>query len=169
MADAHGVYIGDYVCILFQINIRVKCIRHFEYIFLIYSNLTHRVEFRRPSRPKRCRAAALRTPFGVRGLVTAFGYLGPRGTPLFHGSIVVQNRPRPPAVEEHGVRRQVAQIDEELLVGLLLAVALDFDGDGLRRLAGGEGQRAGLGDVVVVARLGGAVRRCGTTSSPAWS
>ena len=39
----------------------------------------------------------------------------------------------------------------------LPAVALDFDGDGLGRLAGGEGPRAGPGDVVVVASLGGAV------------
>jgi hypothetical protein len=31
------------------------------------------------------------------------------------------------------------QVEAERLVGLLLAVALDFDGDGLRRLAGGEG------------------------------
>ena len=45
------------------------------------------------------------------------------------------------------------QVEVECLVILLLAVALDFDGDGLRRLAGGEGQRAGLGDVVVVTRL----------------
>src|SRR5439155_820435 len=39
----------------------------------------------------------------------------------------------------------------------LLAIALDFDRDGLRRLAGGEGQRPGLGVVVAVAGRGGAV------------
>lgn len=55
-------------------------------------------------------------------------------------------------------------VNSARLIGLLLAVALDFDGNGLRCLAGGEGQRAGLGDVVAVARLGGAVRNDIVTS-----
>ena len=48
------------------------------------------------------------------------------------------------------------QAEVECLVGLLLAVDLHFNRDRLRRLAGGEGQRAGFGDGVF-AGLGGAV------------
>src|SRR5215831_16327147 len=51
------------------------------------------------------------------------------------------------------------QVDEERLVGLLLAVTVYHDRDGFRGLAGGERQRAGLGGIVVVAALGGAVGR----------
>src|SRR5262249_2678755 len=60
-------------------------------------------------------------------------------------------------LREQRVAAVAEQVEEERLVGLLLAVAVDDDGDGLRRLAGGEGQRAALGDVVVVAGRGGAV------------
>src|SRR5262245_52511045 len=42
----------------------------------------------------------------------------------------------------------VEQVQVERFVGLLLVVALALNRDGLRRLAGGEGQRAGLGDVI---------------------
>src|SRR5262249_23531076 len=44
------------------------------------------------------------------------------------------------------------QVEGERLVGLLLAVALDCDGDGLGSLAWGEGLRAGLGEVVLAGR-----------------
>ena len=81
-------------------------------------------------------------------------------------SIVVEDRADAAVLGEQRVAAVAEQVQVERLVGLLLAVALDLDRDGLRRLAGGEGQRAGLGDVVAVARRGGAVRRCGTTSSP---
>src|SRR5262249_23038778 len=42
------------------------------------------------------------------------------------------------------------QVQVERLVGLLGVVALDSDGDGLRRLAWGEGQRAGPGGTTKV-------------------
>jgi len=75
---------------------------------------------------------------------------------VFLGSVVVQDRVEAAALREQGITAQAKQVEVERLVGLLLAVALDDDRDGLRRLAGGEGQRAGLGDVVAVARPGGA-------------
>src|SRR5688572_31720046 len=49
-----------------------------------------------------------------------------------------------------GEQRVVAepeQVEVECLVGLLLSVALDFDSDGLRHLAGREGRRAGSDNV----------------------
>ena len=67
------------------------------------------------------------------------------------GSIIIQNRPRSPTVEEHRIRRQIAQIDEEVLVGLLLAVAVHDDRNGLGHFARSESEHASLGDVVVVA------------------
>src|SRR5262245_61364783 len=65
--------------------------------------------------------------------------------------IVIQDRAEPARVGEQRVAAVAEQIEVERLVGLLLAVALDLDG--LGRLAGGEGQRAGLGDVVTFAGL----------------
>src|SRR5262245_9166759 len=73
------------------------------------------------------------------------------------GSIVVQDRADAAALGEQRIAAVAEQVNEERLIRFSLAVALDLDGDGLCRLAGGEGQRAGLGDVVVVARGGGAV------------
>src|SRR3954464_14482510 len=73
-------------------------------------------------------------------------------------SVIVQDRADPARVGEQRVAAVAEQLQEEVLVRLLLAVALDLDGYGLGRLAGEEGQRAGLGDVVAVARGGGAVR-----------
>ena len=67
-------------------------------------------------------------------------------------SIVVQDRAQAAVLCEQRVAAEPKQVEVERLVGLLLAVALDLDGDGLRRLAGGEGQRAGLGDVVAARR-----------------
>src|SRR5262249_34215290 len=89
--------------------------------------------------PDRAAGGNLRAPFGA----------GP--------SVVVQDRADAAVLGEQGVAAESEQVEVERLVALPLAVALDFDGSGLRRLAGGEGQRAGLGDVVVVARCGGAV------------
>ena len=63
---------------------------------------------------------------------------------FFHWrSIVVQNRAEAAVLGEQRIAAVAEQVQVERLVGLLLAVALDFDGDGLRRLAGSEGQRAG--------------------------
>jgi hypothetical protein len=69
-------------------------------------------------------------------------------------SIVVQDRAEAAVLGEQRIAAAAEQVEVERLVGLLLAVALDFDGDCLRRLAGGEGQRAGLDEVIAVARLG---------------
>ena len=52
---------------------------------------------------------------------------------------------------ERGVRR-AAEGDDECLVGLVLVVGAEGHGDRLGRVAGREGERAGLGAVV----LGGA-------------
>ena len=71
-------------------------------------------------------------------------------------SIIVQDRADAAVLGEQRIAAEPEQVEVERLIGLLLAVAFDFDGDRLRRLAGGEDQCAGLGDVVVVARLGGA-------------
>src|SRR5262249_10140380 len=65
-------------------------------------------------------------------------------------SVVVQDRAEGAVLGEQRVAAEPEQVEVERLVGLLLAVTLDFDRDGLGRLAGGERQRAGLGDVVVV-------------------
>src|SRR5262245_43882433 len=56
-------------------------------------------------------------------------------------SIVVEDRAEAALPGEQRVAAEPEQVQEERLVRLLLAVALDFDGDGLGRLAGGEGQR----------------------------
>src|SRR5438270_9803184 len=72
-------------------------------------------------------------------------------------SVVVQYRTDAAILGEQRIAAVAEQVEVERLVGLLLAVALDFDRDRLRRLAGGEGQRAGLGDVIAVARRRGAV------------
>src|SRR5438552_4133136 len=61
-------------------------------------------------------------------------------------SIVVQDRAEAATLREQRVAAVAEQVQVEGLVGLLLAVALDFDRDRLGRLAGGEGQRAGRGE-----------------------
>src|SRR5947209_14519009 len=61
-------------------------------------------------------------------------------------SIVVQDRAEATILGKPRIAAVAKQVQIEDLVGLLLAVALDFDGDRLRRLAGGEGQRAVPGD-----------------------
>ena len=81
-------------------------------------------------------------------------------------SIVVQDRAEAAVLGEQRVAAVAEQVPVERLVGLLLAVALDFDGDGLGRLAGGEGQRAGPGEVVVVAGPGGAVGDATSSARP---
>ena len=65
-------------------------------------------------------------------------------------SIVIQDRADAAVLGEYRRVGIAEQVQVERFVRLLLAVTLDFDGDGLRRLAGGEGQRAG------VERAGGA-------------
>src|SRR5262245_42019823 len=72
-------------------------------------------------------------------------------------SIVVEDGAEATVLREQGVAAVAEQVEVERLVALPLAVALDLDRDGLRRLAGGERQLAGPGDVVVVAGRGGAV------------
>src|SRR5262245_12983496 len=72
-------------------------------------------------------------------------------------SVVVMDRTVAAVLGEQRVAAVAEQVEVERLVGLLLAVTLDFDGDGLPCLTRGEGQRAGMGDVVVVAGRGGAV------------
>src|SRR5947207_1015470 len=66
-------------------------------------------------------------------------------------------RSDPATLGEQRVAAVAEQVEEEVLVHLLLVVALHFDRDRLGRLAGGEGQCAGPGNVVLVARRGGAV------------
>jgi hypothetical protein len=68
-------------------------------------------------------------------------------------SIVVQDRAEAAVLGGQCIAAVAEQVQVERLVGLLLAVALDFDGDGLRRLAGGEGQRADRGEVESSATL----------------
>ena len=85
----------------------------------------------------------------VRGLrpTTAGGRIG---SGFAAQSIVVQDRAEATTLGEQRIAAARELVEVERLIGLLLAVALDFDGDRLHRLARGEGQRAGLGDVVVV-------------------
>src|SRR5437867_142154 len=85
---------------------------------------------------------------------------GPQGSAGFRFSnrnslaerplIVVQDRAEAAVLGEQRIATVAEQVQVEGLVGLPLAVAVDFDRDGLRRLAGGEGQRAGLDDVVAI-------------------
>src|SRR4051794_5467096 len=65
-------------------------------------------------------------------------------------SIVIEDRAGAAAPGEQGVAAVAEQVQVERFIRLLLAVAVDNNGDGLGRLAGGESQRAGLGDVVAV-------------------
>ena len=55
-------------------------------------------------------------------------------------SVIVEDRAEAAILGEQGIVRQgpiAEQVQVERLVGLLFAVALDFDGDGLARLARG--------------------------------
>ena len=67
-------------------------------------------------------------------------------------SIVVQDRGDPAVLTERRIAAVGEQVEVERPMGLPLAVALDFNRDRLRRHAGGEGQCAGLGDVVAARR-----------------
>jgi hypothetical protein len=73
-------------------------------------------------------------------------------------SVIVQDRADPAVPIEQRTAAVAEQVEVERLVGLLLAVALHFDGDRLGRLAGAKVSRAGLVDVVLVAGFRGAVR-----------
>jgi hypothetical protein len=53
--------------------------------------------------------------------------------------IVVQDRADAPALGEQRVAAVAEQVEVERLIGRLLVVALELDGDGLRRLAGWAG------------------------------
>jgi hypothetical protein len=68
----------------------------------------------------------------------------PTGRWLLSPSVVVQDRAEAAVLGEQRIAAVAEQVQVERLVGLPLAVALDFDRDRLRRLAGVEAQRAGL-------------------------
>src|SRR5262245_44230536 len=87
----------------------------------------------------------------------AEGERNPRAVCRLATSIVVQDRAEGAALGGQRIAAEPEQVQVERFVGFLLAGSLDFDGDRLRRLAGGISQRAGLGDVVGVAGRG--VRR----------
>src|SRR5438309_658421 len=70
---------------------------------------------------------------------------------VLSASIVVQDRADATIPGEQRIGAVAEEVEVERLVGLLLAVPVDGDRDRLRRLAGGEGQRAGLTHVVGVA------------------
>src|SRR5262245_54111566 len=81
----------------------------------------------------------------------AEGRRNPRAVCGLATLVVVQDRAGATVLGEQRVAAVAEQVEVEVLVRLLLAVAIDLDRDGLRRLAWREGQRAGPGDVVVVA------------------
>src|SRR5262249_48958723 len=64
--------------------------------------------------------------------------LNPRAVCRLATSIIVEDGGEATALREQGVAAVPEQVEVERLVGLPLAVALDLDGDGCRRLAGGE-------------------------------
>src|SRR5262249_43151146 len=82
--------------------------------------------------------------------------------------VVVQDRAGAAVLGEQRIAAEPEQVEVERLVGLLLAVALDFDGDGLGGLAGGKRQRAGLGEVVVVTSVGAANLLLTTNGAVPW-
>src|SRR5262245_41771664 len=94
--------------------------------------------------------AATRASAGRRRWVCLAG--GPPLAPAARRSVVVEDRAGAAALGEQRVAAEPGQVQVERLVGLPLAVALHLDGDGLRGLAGREGDRPGFGDVVAVAR-----------------
>src|SRR5262245_41487993 len=73
-------------------------------------------------------------------------------------SIVIQDRADAAVLGEQRIAAEAEQVEVEGLAGFFLAVALNLDDDGLDRFSRGEGQCAGLGDVVVVARCRRAVQ-----------
>src|SRR5262245_5201937 len=77
----------------------------------------------------------------------------------FELAIVVQDRADAAPRLEQRIAAVAGQVQVEGLVRLTPGVAPDFDRDRLGGLAGGEGQRAGPGDVVVVAGRRRAVHR----------
>src|SRR5262245_61700397 len=72
-------------------------------------------------------------------------------------SIIVEDRADAAALGELGIAAQPEQVHVKHLIAPYVTVTNHRDGDRLRRLAWLEGQRAGLGDVVLVAGRGGAV------------
>src|SRR5688500_15753486 len=62
--------------------------------------------------------------------------------------VVVQDRADATILREQRVDAEPKQVEVKRLVELALVVTLDFNRDRLDRLAGGESQGAGLGDVV---------------------
>src|SRR5439155_16320831 len=71
---------------------------------------------------------------------------------LYGRLIVVQDRAGAAILGEQRIAAVAGQVQVERLIGLSLGVAIADDRDGFRRLAGIEGQRAGLGDIVTVTR-----------------
>src|SRR6185503_10651051 len=92
----------------------------------------------------------------------------PRAVERCGASVVVEGRAGAAVLGEQRMAAVADQVQEKHLVGLFLAVGLDLDRDGLRRLARGEGQRAGPGEVSGVAGRGracpGAQRQCHRTA-----
>src|SRR5687767_11272378 len=94
--------------------------------------------FGRPSQLKQpCRAARSDTRPGtgceIASRTKRYGLPRPHRPPA---SIVVQDHAGAAVLGEQRVAAVAEQVEVERLVGLLLAVALDLDGDSLRRLAG---------------------------------
>src|SRR5262245_55000716 len=117
----------------------------------------------RRSRPLRCCAPRTRRAatdlrswlpsVGSHELLLVIMFIAVRG-----GRIVVEDGADSLAVHDVRIRR-ATEVDGERLVLLLPGVPEDRDGNGCRRLAGGEGERSGGLPVVIVGRRGGAVRR----------
>src|SRR5262249_6333432 len=105
-------------------------------------------------RPAAVPFAALEPRIEAAPQTTRCGRPRPRWPP---SSIVVQDRAEAAVLREQRIAAEAEKVEVERLVGLLLGVALDLDGDGLAGLAWLEGQRAGLRDVIAVAGGGGAV------------
>src|SRR5438309_1435745 len=100
------------------------------------------------------------SPARRRGLGPVGGWPGgevPLAAPSSLRSIVVPDRAEAALLGEQRIAAVAEQVQVERLVGLLLAVALHHDRDGLAGLACGEGQRAGPRDVVAVALRRGAI------------
>src|SRR5262245_22187138 len=83
--------------------------------------------------------------------------LEPRPVCRLVTSVVVEDGSGAAALREQGVAAVAEEVEEEVFVGLPLAIALDLDRDRLGRLSGRERQRAGLADVVLIAAPRGAV------------
>ena len=66
----------------------------------------------------------------------ADGHRNPRAAGKCSASIIIQNRAGAAALGEQRIVAVAEQVEVERLVGLLLVIAVDHDGDRLRRLPG---------------------------------